>query len=179
MRVPKMIWKHNLLIHSSSSRAGDPVQWSNFPQQQDALHKKIFNHMINIVLLLTMKISFLFFIISHPNPWTTVLVSTFETILSWRNRIFLCEKEIQMSVLHVRLVCSFICFDVVSPFTVVPPSLTQRKMGGGGSFYATQETGGLKLKYDFLRSSLRWEWWPWQPEQCVFVANIWLNKGFL
>ena len=40
MRVPKIIWKHNLLIHSSSSRAGDPVQWSNFPQQQDALEKK-------------------------------------------------------------------------------------------------------------------------------------------
>lgn len=48
-----------------------------------------------------------------------------------------------MSVLHVRLVCSFICFDVVSPFTVVPPSLTQRKMGGGeGAFTPRKKQGG-------------------------------------
>ena len=50
-----------------------------------------------------------------------------------------------MSVLHVRLVCSFICFDVVSPFTVVPPSPTQRKMregGGGGAFMPRKKQGG-------------------------------------
>ena len=121
--------------------------------------EKIFNHMINIVLLLTMEISFIFFIISHPNPWTTVLVSTFETILSWRNRIFLCEKEIQMSVLHVRLVCSFICFDVVSPFTIVPPSLMQRitQERGGGELLCNARNRGVNLEYDFLRSSVGWE----------------------
>ena len=47
-----------------------------------------------------------------------------------------------MSVLHVRLVCSFICFDVVSPFTVVPPSLTQRKMREGGAFMPRKKQGG-------------------------------------
>lgn len=48
-----------------------------------------------------------------------------------------------MSVLHVRLVCSFICFDVVSPFTVVPPSPTQRKMReGGGAFMPRKKQGG-------------------------------------
>ena len=97
--------------------------------------------MINIDLLLTMETFFtLFYHVPSKNleqqSW-----SVHSKPFSLDETEFFCEKEIQMSVLHVRLVCSFICFDVVSPFTVVPPSLTQRKMGGGSS-YATQETGG-------------------------------------
>ena len=125
--------------------------------------ENIFNHMINIVLLLTMEISFIFFIMSHPKTLNNTLgplVRTFfETILSWRNIFFCVKKKYRFSVLHVRLVCSFICFDVVSPFTIFPPSLMQRitQERGGGELLCNARNRGVNLEYDFLRSSVGWE----------------------
>lgn len=156
MRVPKIIWKHNLLIHSSSSRAGDPVQWSNFPQQQDALEKKFSTTWSTLFCCSLWKSPFYF--LSYP---IQILEQQFwfwsvhSKPFSWRNRIFLCEKEIQMSVLHVRLVCSFICFDVVSPFTVVPPSLTQRKRGGGAFMPRKKQGGKTGIRFSEIELGMR------------------------
>ena len=111
--------------------------------------------MINIVLLLAMEISFIFFIISHPKSLNDSLGQYIRNhSLSDETEFFFCEKEIQISVLHVRLVCSFICFDVVSPFTVVPPSRTQRKMVGGGELLCHARNRGVNMEYDFPRSSV-------------------------
>lgn len=63
MRVLKFLGKHNLLIHSWRSLAGDPVQWSSFPQQQDAA----INQMINIVLLVTMETPLYFYHVPSKN----------------------------------------------------------------------------------------------------------------
>lgn len=60
-----------------------------------------------------------------------------------------------MSVLHVRLVCSFICFDVVSPFTVVPPSLTQRKRGGGAFMPRKKQGGKTGIRFSEIELGMR------------------------
>ena len=152
MRVPKIIWKHNLLIHSSSSRAADPVQWSNFPQQQDALEKKFSTTWSTLFCCSLWKSPFYFYHI--PSKYFN---NSFGQYI--RNHS-LDETEIQMSVLHVRLVCSFICFGVVSPFTIFPPSLMQRitqERGGGGELLCNARNREVNLEYDFLRSSVGWE----------------------
>ena len=163
-------------LKQSRRRSSPVIQFSTTAR---CPREKIFNHMINIVLLLTMEISFLFFIISHPNPWTTVLVNTFESILSWRNRFFFVRKRNT----DVGFACSFglqfHLFWCGVAFHRCPTLSHATQDERGGELLCHARNKGVKLEYDFLRSSLGWEWWPWLSEKCVFVANIWLNRGFL
>ena len=107
--------------------------------------EKIFNHMINIVLLLTMEISFIFFIMSHPKTLNNTLgpyILRNHFLLT--KHIFLCEEEIQIFGFACSFGLQFHLFWCSVAFHVVTPSLTQRitQEGGGESFHATQETGG-------------------------------------
>ena len=180
MRVPKIIWKHNLLIHSSSSRAGDPVQWSNFPQQQDALEKKFSTTWSTLFCCSLWKSPFYF--LSYP---IQILEQQFWSIhskpFSLDETEFFCAKK----KYRCRF-CMFVWFAVsfvllwcrLSPLSHPLPR-NARWERGGGELLCHARNKGVKLEYDFLRSSLGWEWWPWLSEKCVFVANIWLNRGFL
>ena len=203
MRVPKIIWKHNLLIHSSSSRAGDPVQWSNFPQQQDALEKKFSTTWSTLFCCSLWKSPFYFlsnpiqileqqFWSVHSKPFSLDETEFFCAKKKYRCRFcqprpqgFSLKKEEKPWGRGCGFACSFglqfHLFWCSVAFHRCPPPPPHRKMGGGGGgeLLCHARNKGVKLEYDFLRSSLGWEWWPWLSEKCVFVANIWLNRGFL
>ena len=144
MRVPKMIWKHNLLIHSSSSRAGDPVQWSNFPQQQDALEKK-FSTTWSTLFCCSLWKSPLYFL-SYPiqNTWTQVLVSTFETILLTKQNFFVRKRNTD-----VGFACSFglqfhlfWCSVAFHRCPTLSHATHYAREGRGGAFMQRKKQGG-------------------------------------
>ena len=156
MRVPKIIWKHNLLIHSSSSRAADPVQWSNFPQQQDALEKKFSTTWSTLFCCSLWKSPLYFLSCPIQNTWTQVLVSTFETILLTKQNFFVRKRNTDVGFAR-SFGLQFHLFWCSVAFHRSPPSLTQCKMRGG-ELLCHARNKGVNLEYDFLRSSVRWEW---------------------
>ena len=98
--------------------------------------------MINIVLLLTMEISFILFIISHPKSLNNSLgqyirnhsLLTKQNFFVWKRNTdvgFACSFGLQFHL--------FWCSVAFHRF----PTLSHATQdGGGGNFYATQETGG-------------------------------------
>ena len=150
MRVPKIIWKHNLLIHSSSSRAGDPVQWSNFPQQQGALEKKFSTTWSTLFCCSLWKSPLYFLSCPIQKPWTTLLVRYVGPYIL-RNHslltkhIFLCEKEIQI----FGFACSFglqfhlfWCSVAFHHFPTLSRATHYAREGRGGAFMQRKKQGG-------------------------------------
>lgn len=121
------------------------------------------------------------FIMSHPKTLNNTLGQYIRNHSLLTKHIFLCEKEIQIFGFLFSFGLHFICFDVVSPFTVFAPSLMQRitQETGEGELLCNARNRGVNLEYDFPRSSGGWEWSPWVLKQYVFVANMWQNRGFL
>ena len=136
--------------------------------------------MINIVLLVTMETPLYFYHVPSKNleqhSW-----SVHSKPLSLDETYFFVWKRNQIFGFSFSFGLHFICFDVVSPFTVFAPSLMQRitQETGEGELLCNARNRGVNLEYDFPRSSGGWEWSPWMLKQYVFVANMWQNRGFL
>ena len=141
MRVPKIIWKHNLLIHSSSSRAADPVQWSNFPQQQDALEKKFSTTWSTLFCCSLWKSPFTFYHIPSKS-----LNNSFGKYI--RNHS-LDETECVKKKYRCRF-CMFVWFAVsfvlmwcrLSPLFHPLSRNARWEGGGGGAFMPRKKQGG-------------------------------------